>query len=161
LIETWVADNPLAGVAFQARVERAMYSAGDGSQKAPAQRLVDFMAGKPSQDLPRSSYIPGLFSAPLHHLLPNFVYQHLRQAIPQFEQKMRGYLTRDAVVIGTESRTSSPVRIPRSTDSLMHPDLTGLFPCGEGAGYAGGIVSAAMDGQRVARAVARYLNRPR
>jgi len=88
------------------------------------------------------------------------VYQHLRQAIPQFEQKMRGYLTRDAVVIGTESRTSSPIRIPREADSLMHPELAGLFPCGEGAGYAGGIVSAAMDGQRVARAVARHLHRP-
>jgi uncharacterized FAD-dependent dehydrogenase len=138
-----------------------MYGAGDGSQKAPAQRLVDFMAGKSSQDLPRSSYIPGLCSAPLHHLLPDFVYQHLRQAIPQFEQKMRGYLTRDAVVIGTESRTSSPIRIPRHDDSLMHPDLMGLFPCGEGAGYAGGIVSAAMDGQHAARAVARYLNSPR
>ena len=156
-----VADNPLAGVAFQGRVERDMYGAGDGSQKAPAQRLVDFMAGKSSQDLPRSSYIPGLFSAPLHHLLPDFVYQHLRQAIPQFEQQMRGYLTRDAVVIGTESRTSSPIRIPRHDDSLIHPDLMGLFPCGEGAGYAGGIVSAAMDGQRVARAVARYLYSPR
>ena len=151
-------ENPLAGVAFQAQVERAMYHAGDGSQKAPAQRLVDFVAGTLSQDLPKSSYIPGLFSAPLHHLLPAFVYQHLRQAIAQFEQKMRGYLTRDAVVIGTESRTSSPVRIPRHAETLMHPDLAGLFPCGEGAGYAGGIVSAAMDGQRVARAVAQYLH---
>jgi uncharacterized FAD-dependent dehydrogenase len=154
---TSTTENPLAGMAWQAQVERAMYRAGDGSQKAPAQRLVDFMAGKLSQDLPKSSYIPGLFAAPLHDLLPDFVYRHLRQAIPQFEQKMRGYLTRDAVVIGTESRTSSPVRIPRHADSLMHPDLTGLFPCGEGAGYAGGIVSAAMDGQRVAQAVARYL----
>jgi uncharacterized FAD-dependent dehydrogenase len=155
-----VAENPLAGVAFQACVERDMYHAGDGSQKAPAQRLIDFMAAKLSQDLPKSSYIPGLFSAPLHRLLPDVVYQHLRQAIPQFEHKMRGYVTRDAVVIGTESRTSSPVRIPREADSLMHPELAGLFPCGEGAGYAGGIVSAAMDGQRVARAAARYLHRP-
>ncbi|MEE8305312.1 MAG: NAD(P)/FAD-dependent oxidoreductase [Candidatus Tectomicrobia bacterium] len=152
-----VAQNPLAGVELQAQVERDMFASGDGSQKAPAQRLVDFTAGKLSQDLPKSSYIPGLFTAPLHRLLPDFVYQHLRQAIPQFEQKMRGYLTRDAVVIGTESRTSSPIRIPRHADSLMHPDLVGLFPCGEGAGYAGGIVSAAMDGQRVARAVVRHL----
>ncbi len=155
-----VAELPFAGVAFQAQVERDMYSSGDGSQKAPAQRLVDFMAGKTSQDLPHSSYIPGLFAAPLHDLLPAFVYEHLRQAIPQFENKMRGYLTRDAVVIGTESRTSSPIRIPRHAESLMHPDLIGLFPCGEGAGYAGGIVSAAMDGQRVARAVAQHLQCP-
>ncbi len=153
------ADDPLAGVAFQARVEQEMFIAGDGGQKAPAQRLVDFIAGKLSQDLPNSSYIPGLFAAPLHRLLPDFVYQRLCQAVPQFEQKMRGYLTRDAVVIGTESRTSSPVRIPRHADSLMHPELAGLFPCGEGAGYAGGIVSAAMDGQRVARAAARHLRR--
>lgn len=155
-----VTESPFAGVEFQAQVERAMYDAGDGSQKAPAQRLVDFMAGKLSPDLPESSYIPGLFSAPLHDLLPAFVYQHLRQAMPQFEQKMRGYTTRDAVVIGTESRTSSPIRIPRQADSLMHPDLAGLFPCGEGGGYAGGIVSAAMDGQRVARAVAQHLHHP-
>ena len=154
-----VADDPLAGVAFQARAEQEMFNAGDGGQKAPAQRLVDFMAGKLSQDLPKSSYIPGLFAAPLHRLLPDFVYRHLRQAMPQFEQKMRGYLTRDAVVIGVESRTSAPVRIPRDAASLMHPELAGLFPCGEGAGYAGGIVSAAMDGQRVARAVARHLRR--
>ncbi|WP_089721927.1 NAD(P)/FAD-dependent oxidoreductase [Candidatus Entotheonella palauensis] len=155
-----VAGNPFAGVDFQARVERSMFDAGDGSQKAPAQRLVDFMAGKLSPDLPESSYIPGLYAAPLHQLLPGFVYQSLRRAIPQFEQKMRGYTTREAVVIGTESRTSSPIRIPRHAESLMHPDLTGLFPCGEGAGYAGGIVSAAMDGQRVARAVARHLHQP-
>ena len=153
-----VDDDPFAGVTLQAQVERDMYHAGDGSQKAPAQRLVDFMAGKLSQDLPTSSYIPGLFPAPLHDLLPAFVYQHLKQAMPQFEQKMHGYITRDAVVIGTESRTSSPIRIPRQADSLMHPELPGLFPCGEGAGYAGGIVSAAMDGQRVARAVAKYLH---
>jgi uncharacterized FAD-dependent dehydrogenase len=160
LTETSVTATPLAGVAFQARVERDMFSAGDGSQKAPAQRLVDCLAGTLSPDPPGSSYPPGLFPAPLHHLVPDYDYRHLRQAIPQFEHKMRGYLTRDAVVIGTESRTSSPVRIPRQVDSLMHPELAGLFPCGEGAGYAGGIVSAAMDGQSVARAVARYLHRP-
>ncbi|ETX03967.1 MAG: hypothetical protein ETSY2_31520, partial [Candidatus Entotheonella gemina] len=154
------AGNPFAGVAFQAQVERDMYNAGDGSQKAPAQRLVDFLAGKLSPNLPDSSYIPGLYAVPLHQLLPDFVYQHLRRAIPQFEHKMRGYVTRDAVVIGTESRTSSPIRIPRHAESLMHPDLIGLFPCGEGAGYAGGIVSAAMDGQRVARAVTRHLRQP-
>ncbi len=148
------AQNPLAGLDFQAQVEQAMFDAGDGSQKAPAQRLIDFLAGRESSSLPKSSYIPGLISAPVHTLLPDFIYQHLRQGIHQFEQKMKGYLTSDAVVIGTESRTSSPVRIPRQADTLMHPDLVGLFPCGEGAGYAGGIVSAAMDGQRVAQAVA-------
>ena len=132
-----------------------MFDAGDGSQRAPAQRLVDFLAGKMSSSLPNSSYIPGLIPAPVHALLPDFVYRHLQQGIRQFEQKMQGYLSPDAVVIGTESRTSSPIRIPRQADTLMHPDVAGLFPCGEGAGYAGGIVSAAMDGQRVRRAVAQ------
>ncbi len=149
-----VTQNPLAGLDFQAQVEKAMFDAGDGGQKAPGQRLIDFLAGKESSSLPKSSYIPGLVSAPVHALLPDFVYQHLKQGLLQFEQKMKGYLTPDAVVIGTESRTSSPIRIPRQVGTLMHPDLVGLFPCGEGAGYAGGIVSAAMDGQRVAQAVA-------
>lgn len=147
-------ENPLAGVEFQARVEKLMFGCGDGSQKAPAQRLTDFLMARISDDLPKSSYIPGLFPAPVNALLPHFIYEHLREAVFQFDERMHGYLTEEAVVIGTESRTSSPIRIPRESDSLMHPDVMGLFPCGEGAGYAGGIVSAAMDGQRVARAVA-------
>lgn len=154
-----ITHSPLAGVDFQAQVETAMFDASDGSQKAPAQLLVDFLAGKESSNLPQSSYIPGLISAPVHALLPDFVYHRLQQGVQRFERKMKGYITSDAVVIGTESRTSSPIRIPRQADTLMHPDVVGLFPCGEGAGYAGGIVSAAMDGQRVAQAVAHHLNK--
>ncbi len=146
-----------AGLEFQKSVEQAMFTFGDGSQKAPAQRLTDFVKGKISSDLPDSSYIPGLVAAPLHELLPSFIYQKLRDGVVEFGKKMRGYYTEEANVIGTESRTSAPIRIPRDRDSHMHPQVRGLFPCGEGAGYAGGIVSAAMDGQNVARAVAKFL----
>lgn len=146
-----------AGLEFQRHAEQAMFNFGDGSQRAPAQRLTDFVKGKTSTTLPDSSYIPGLVSAPLHDLLPSFIAQRLRVAVQEFGRKMRGYYTEDANVIGTESRTSSPIRVPRDPDSLMHPQMRRLFPCGEGAGYAGGIVSAAMDGQNVARAVAKFL----
>ncbi len=146
-----------AGLEFQRMVERRMFDFGDGSQKGPAQRLKDFVQGKVSSDLPKSSYIPGLVSAPLHDLLPPLIYRRLRQGVMDFGRKMRGYLSEEAVVIGTESRTSAPVRIPRHSDTCMHEQVEGLFPCGEGAGYAGGIISAAMDGQNVARAVERYL----
>lgn len=142
---------------FQKSVEQRMFRAGDGSQKAPAQRLTDFVAGKISTSLPGSSYIPGLFEAPLHSLLPDFIYHRLRKGVLDFGKKMKGYFTEEANVIGTESRTSSPVRIPRNKENLMHVTVVGLFPAGEGAGYAGGIISAAMDGQNVARAVAAYL----
>lgn len=134
-----------------------MFRAGDGSQKAPSQRLTDFVNGKISTTLPNSSYIPGLLSAPLHELLPPLIYKRLQQGIMDFGKKMKGYYTEDANVIGTESRTSSPVRIPRERDTYEHPQVKGLFPCGEGAGYAGGIVSAAMDGQNVARGCANLL----
>ena len=139
---------------FQRHVEQNMFNAGDGSQKAPAQRLTDFVSRKKSITLPDSSYIPGLFSAELNRLLPNFIYDRLREGVIQFGKMMRGYFTEEAVVLGTESRTSSPIRIPRDAVTLMHPEIKNLFPCGEGAGYAGGIISAAMDGQNVARAVA-------
>lgn len=139
-----------AGLELQKRVERAMFQFGDGSQKAPAQRLTDFVHGKVSTTLPDCSYIPGLISAPLHELLPPFIYQKLRMGVIDFGKKMKGYYTEEANVIGTESRTSAPIRIPRNRETYMHPQITGLFPCGEGAGYAGGIVSAAMDGQNVA-----------
>ena len=142
-----------AGLAFQAAAERRMFEFGDGSQQAPAQRLTDFVQGSISNTLPSSSYIPGLVSAPVHELLPAFVYERLRAGVQQFARKMRGYFTGEAQVIGVESRTSSPVRIPRNATTLMHDGAEGLFPCGEGAGYAGGIISAAMDGQNVARAV--------
>jgi uncharacterized protein len=147
-----------AGLEFQKAVEQTMFAAGDGSQRGPAQRLTDFAAGRLSADLPPSSYIPGLTPAPLHELLPPFIYRRLRLGVLDFGRKMRGYLSESANVIGTESRTSSPVRIPREPDTLMHRQVAGLFPCGEGAGYAGGIISAAMDGQNVARAVAVFLS---
>ena len=145
-----------AGLAFQKQVEKAMFDSGDGSQKAPALRLTDFVKGKLSTDLPDSSYIPGLFPAPLYDLLPDFIYQRLAKAVQIFGRKMKTYFTEEAVVIGTESRTSAPVRIPRNPDSMMHDKVSGLFPCGEGAGFAGGIISAAMDGQNVAKAVLRF-----
>lgn len=145
-----------AGLAFQKAVEQKMFAFGDGSQKAPAQRLVDFVEGKVSTDLPKTSYIPGLLSAPVHELLPSGISNRLREAVQVFGRKMRGYYTNEANVIGTESRTSSPVRIPRNRITYMHEQVEGLFPCGEGAGYAGGIISAAMDGQNVAKAVARF-----
>lgn len=147
-----------SGLEFQKSVEHQLFLFGDGSQKAPAQRLTDFVQGKGSADLPDCSYIPGLTPAPLHQLLPSFIYQHLRQGLLEFEKKMRGYYTSEAVVLATESRTSAPVRIPRDPMTYMHPQWEGLFPSGEGAGYAGGIISAAMDGQNVARAVAGYLS---
>jgi len=146
-----------AGLEFQKSVEQAMYGASDGTQRAPAMRLTDFVNGKISSTLPNTSYIPGLESTNLHELLPGFIYQRLREGIKVFGKKMNGYFTQEANVIGTESRTSSPVRIPRNKETLMHDDLNGFFPCGEGAGYAGGILSAAMDGQNVAKAVAKYI----
>jgi len=147
-----------AGLEFQKSVEQKMFAAGDGSQKAPAQRLTDFAEGRLSDSLPGSSYIPGLYSAPLNELLPDFVYRALRAGVKRFGKMMKGYYTAEANVIGIESRTSSPIRIPRSKETGMHEDLEGLFPCGEGAGYAGGIISAAMDGQRIARNVAQFIN---
>ena len=142
---------------FQKKVERDMFNFGDGSQKAPAQRMTDFVAGKMSTSLPGSSYIPGLAPAPLHELLPPFIYKKLREGMRTFGRKMRRYFTEEANVIGTESRTSSPIRIPRNKGTLMHVETDGLFPCGEGAGFAGGIISAAMDGQNVAKAVKDWL----
>ena len=121
-----------------------------------ALRLTDFVKGRLSSDLPDSSYIPGLYPAPLYELLPRGIYTRLQEAVQTFGKKMRGYYTEEANVIGTESRTSSPVRIPRNPTTYMHDDVLGLFPCGEGAGYAGGIISAAMDGQNVARAVKQW-----
>ena len=137
-----------------------MFAAGDGSQKAPAQRLTDFANRKLSSSLPPTSYIPGLLSSPIHELLPPSVYHRLQSGVTQFGTMMKGYMTAEANVIGTESRTSSPVRISRNAATLMHDDVLGLFPSGEGAGYAGGIISAAMDGQNVAKAVAKWLDIP-
>jgi uncharacterized FAD-dependent dehydrogenase len=138
---------------FQQMVERACFTAGGGKFVAPAQRLVDYCTGRVSSTLPGCSYLPGISSSELGTALPRFVHQSLQEGFKAFGKKMRGYYTNDAVVVATESRTSSPVRVPRDPASLEHPQVTNLYPCGEGAGYAGGIVSAAMDGERVATAI--------
>jgi hypothetical protein len=152
-------DDPLSALRFQEQVEQAMFRASDGAdQKAPAQTVRDFMAGHLSTTIGSSSYIPGLFSAPLHTLLPEGVTRRLRGALSIFGKKYKGYDSVEATIMAVESRTSAPVRIIRDHTTLMSPGAAGLFPCGEGAGYAGGIVSAAMDGERVARAVAVFLN---
>ena len=149
----WAKHGVFAAMELQTEVEQRLFAAGDGGQKGPALRLPDFIAGKISQNLPGSSYIPGLYPAPIHELLPDFIYKRLKEGLADFGRQMRGFLTNEANVVATESRTSSPIRIPRDPATLMHPEVEGLFPCGEGAGYAGGIISAAMDGQNVARRV--------
>ena len=146
--------GPLSGVEYQRAVERAAFEAGGGGQIAPGQRLIDFCDGKLSADLPLSSYPPGLVSARVDSVLPPEITERLQQGLRLFGKRMRGYWTNEAVVIAVESRTSSPVRIPRHAETLEHPTVRGLFPCGEGAGYAGGIVSAAMDGERVVERIA-------
>lgn len=142
---------------FQQQVERKAFQAGGGKFAAPAQRLVDFTEKKVSASLPDCSYLPGLQPAALETVLPPFVHASLQQAFREFGKKMRGYFTNEAVVVATESRTSSPVRIPRDAETLQHPQVKNLYPCAEGAGYAGGIVSAAMDGERVARVIAQMV----
>lgn len=149
--------SPLSGMYFQQAVERKAFQYGGGKFVAPAQRMVDFTQGKPSSTLPDCSYLPGISSAPLNEVLPSFVAASLQQAFIEFGKKMRGYFTNEAVLVATESRTSSPVRIPRDTVTTQHPQIKMLFPCGEGAGYAGGIVSAAMDGERVAENIVALL----
>ncbi|MDX1684163.1 MAG: FAD-dependent oxidoreductase [Saprospiraceae bacterium] len=146
----WGYEGILAGLEYQSNVERSFWSAGNGTQQAPAQRLTDFVKDRSSDSLPKSSYIPGIYSAPVHDILPEPISFHLKNAIYVFEKKMRGYLTEEAQIVGVESRTSAPVRIPRDKKTCEHPDVKGLFPCGEGAGFAGGILSAAMDGRNVA-----------
>jgi uncharacterized FAD-dependent dehydrogenase len=144
--------GPLKGLEFQKDLEKIAFLAGGRTQAAPAQRLVDFVDGKISTDLNDCSYQPGLVSAPIHSLLPKIIGSRLRKGFAAFGQKMHGYYTNEANIIGVESRTSSPINIPRK-ENLEHPEIEGLFPCGEGGGYAGGIVSAAMDGERCAEAV--------
>ncbi|WP_417591318.1 NAD(P)/FAD-dependent oxidoreductase [Owenweeksia hongkongensis] len=150
--------GPLAGLAFQQETEQAIWKAGGSDQTAPAQRLTDFVKGRTSSTLNDCSYMPGLHSSPMHDILPSHIGDRLRQAFPKFGQKMRGYYTEDANIVGIESRTSSPVRIPRKRDTLQHPQIDNLFPCAEGAGYAGGIVSAGIDGENCAEAVLSYLS---
>jgi uncharacterized protein len=145
--------GPLAAMYFQEAIEKKACEVAGGTQAAPAQRLIDFVEDKYSSSLLETSYQPGLTSAELKDVLPSFVTDCLRQGFRSFGQKMKGYLTNEAQIVGVESRTSSPVRIPRDDETLEHPEISGLFPCGEGAGYAGGIVSAAMDGERCAEAI--------
>lgn len=149
--------GPLAGMYFQQAVEQTAWHAGGKTQTAPAQRLTDFVEKKGSSSLLETSYQPGLQSANLYEVLPPAVAQSLREGFIAFGKKMRGYLTHEAQIVGVESRTSSPVRIPRDGQTLAHPQIKNLFPCGEGAGYAGGIVSAAMDGERCAEAAAQRI----
>ena len=143
-------DSPLSGVAFQREIEQRTWHAGGETQVAPAQRMVDFIEGRSSSSLPGCSYPPGIVSHRVDELLPRDITERLQVGLRAFGSKMRGYLTNEAVVVAVESRTSSPVRIPRDAERLEHPEVRGLFPCGEGAGYAGGIVSAAIDGIRCA-----------
>ena len=153
LREQW---GELAGLRYQQQFEElARLHSGD-RQVAPAQRVSDFVAGRASHSLPRTSYIPGLKASRLDVWMPEEIGARLRSGIATFGRKMRGFVSDEAIVVGVESRTSTPVRIPRDAESLMHTEVAGLFPAGEGAGYAGGIVSAALDGERVADAVARY-----
>ncbi|MCX6174237.1 MAG: FAD-binding protein [Ignavibacteriales bacterium] len=142
-----------AGLEFQKEVERIAFEAGGKKQRAPSQRITDFVKGEISKTLPESSYIPGIISSPLHEILPKNIAEGIRKSLFIFDKKMKGYYSEEAQILAAETRTSSPIRIPRDNKSLMHIEVEGLFPCGEGAGYAGGIVSAAIDGERCADAV--------
>ena len=151
------ADSPLALMAFQERLEELCWLNGNQRQTAPSQRMDDFIHKRLSADLPVTSYTPGVLSSPLHFWMPEFITHRLREGFRHFGKVSRGFLTNEALMIGVETRTSSPVRILRDKESLQHVTLRGLFPCGEGAGYAGGIVSAAIDGERCAEMVAELL----
>ena len=143
--------GPLAGLEFQKKIENNAWRMGGETQKVPAQRLVDFVNGKMSKDVPETSYLPGVESSNLKELLPDFILKNIQKGFLEFGKHMKGFFTNDAVVHAPESRTSSPVRIPRNPITLEHINIKGLYPCGEGAGYAGGIVSAAIDGQKCAQ----------
>lgn len=150
--------HTLAMMRFQEKLEQICWQQGNMRQTAPSQRMVDFTRKKLSYDLPVTSYSPGLVSSPLHFWMPSFLSERLSKGFQLFGKSSRGFLTNEAVMIAVETRTSSPVRIVRDKDTLQHLTVEGLFPCGEGAGYAGGIVSAGIDGERCAEAVAHYLN---
>ncbi|MEZ5015651.1 MAG: FAD-dependent oxidoreductase [Flavipsychrobacter sp.] len=149
--------GPLAGMYYQQMVEQKAYEVGGGKLVAPAQRMVDFVKGNVSGSLPNNSYLPGLSSHSLKDVLPQEVHGALQKAVVYFGKKMKGYYTNEAVMVATESRTSSPVRIPRNKETLEHTQIRGLYPCAEGAGYAGGIISAAIDGERCAEAAVRSI----
>ena len=150
--------GPLAMLELQEELEQMAWQQGGRKQTAPAQRMADFVSGRLSSTLPTSSYAPGLVASPLHFWMPDFVSDRLRKAFEMFGKQARGFLTNEATVIAIETRTSAPVRILRDRETLQHIEISGLFPCGEGAGYAGGIVSAGVDGERCADSVTLYLN---
>ncbi len=150
-------NDPLVFMHFQKMIEQKAFNAGGGKFVAPAMRMIDFSDRKNSVTLPSNSYLPGLHSADLQTVLPKFIYEALAKSFISFGKKMKGYFTNEAVVVATESRTSTPVRIPRHPEALSHPQYNNLYPCGEGAGYAGGIVSAAMDGENVAARISEKL----
>ena len=151
-------DDPLRVMAFQEQLERDCWQQGNRRQTAPAQRMADFVNSRLSYDLPKSSYAPGLISSPLHFWMPKSISHRLQEGFKAFGRMSHGFLTNEATMIGVETRTSSPVRILRDPENLMHVRIQGLFPCGEGAGYAGGIVSAGVDGERCADMCAQWLN---
>lgn len=157
LVKGDVMQSPLAVMALQEEIERHTWLNGGRTQVAPAQRMLDFVKGRLSADLPQSSYTPGVVASPLHFWMPKFISSRLKEGLDHFGRNARGFLTNDAMLIASETRTSSPVRIPRDRELLVHPTIPGLYPCGEGAGFAGGIVSAAMDGERCAEALVASL----
>ena len=148
--------DPLRMMNFQTEIEQTAFNLGGGNLVAPGQRMVDFVEGRVSVTLPKNSYLPGTNSVMLRETLPDFIASSLKNALPLFGKKMKGYYTNEAILVGVESRSSSPVRIPRDRETYQHPEVTGLYPCAEGAGYAGGIVSAAIDGVNCANAVLKF-----
>jgi uncharacterized FAD-dependent dehydrogenase len=159
-LEDVAGDNsdPLKMLRFQQEIERLAFKAGGGKLVAPGQRMVDFVENRISATLPVNSYLPGTKSAALNEILPGWINERLQKALPAFGRKMKGYYTNEAILVGVESRTSSPVKVPRDKETLQHPQILGLFPCGEGAGYAGGIISAAIDGINCAAAASKILS---
>jgi len=149
---------PFSSLMVQQELEKRAFEFANNSQRAPAQRASDFVNKRVSSTLPKSSYIPGLTTAPLHELLPEFMREEISLALKHFDRRMKGFCSDEAVMVGVETRTSSPVRVIRIKETMMSPDAEGLLPCGEGAGYAGGIMSAAMDGENCANAAAKYIS---
>jgi uncharacterized FAD-dependent dehydrogenase len=152
-------NNPFVCLDFQKQIEHACWIQSGKTQRVPAQRMIDFIEAKKSTDFPRSSYQPGIVSVDLNTIFPDFISKRLRIALIDFGKKMNGFLTNDAVLHAPESRTSSPVSIPRDNDTLEHVEVKGLYPCGEGAGYAGGIISAAIDGMKCVEAIVEKSNK--
>lgn len=153
-------DYTFGGLMFQQEMEKMAFELAGRTQKAPAQRVTDFVNNRISASLLETSYIPGLTSVPLHETLPRFIVDNLKKAMSIFDKKMKGYYSEEAQIVAVESRTSSPIRIPRIKENFMHTEINGLFPCGEGAGYAGGIVSSAIDGENCADAAAKFISSP-